>query len=90
MAGIMRDKAGARHALEDPPLRRVASRLPWLLAGLALSSVATAVMVRFETALQSNVMIAFFIPGLVYLTDAIGTRLRQLPCAACRCAASHC
>jgi magnesium transporter len=78
MAGIMRDKAGARHALEDPPLRRVASRLPWLLAGLALSSVATAVMVRFETALQSNVMIAFFIPGLVYLTDAIGTQTEAI------------
>ena len=54
MAGIMRDTAGARHALEDRPLRRVASRLPWLLAGLALSSVATAVMVKFETVLQSR------------------------------------
>jgi magnesium transporter len=78
MAGIVRESAGARHALEDPPLRRVASRLPWLLAGLILSSVATAVMVRFESALQSNVMIAFFIPGLVYLTDAIGTQTEAI------------
>lgn len=78
MAGIMRENVGARHALEDPPLRRVASRLPWLLAGLALSSVATAVMVGFETALQSNVTIAFFIPGLVYLTDAIGTQTEAI------------
>lgn len=78
MAGIVRESAGARHALEDPPLHRVASRLPWLLAGLALSSVATAVMVGFESALQSNVMIAFFIPGLVYLTDAIGTQTEAI------------
>ena len=78
MAGIVRESAGARHALEDPPLRRVARRLPWLLAGLVLSSVATAVMVGFETALQTNVMIAFFIPGLVYLTDAIGTQTEAI------------
>jgi magnesium transporter len=78
MAGIIRENAGARHALEDPPLYRVASRLPWLLAGLALSSVATAVMVGFEQALHSNVTIAFFIPGLVYLTDAIGTQTEAI------------
>jgi magnesium transporter len=35
-------------------------------------------MVRFESALQSNVMIAFFIPGLVYLTDAIGTQTEAI------------
>jgi magnesium transporter len=78
MAGIVRESAGARHALEDPPLRRVVRRLPWLLAGLVLSSAATAVMVGYETALQTNVMIAFFIPGLVYLTDAIGTQTEAI------------
>ena len=78
MAGIVRESAGARHALEDPPLRRVVRRLPWLLAGLVLSSAATAVMVGYETVLQTNVMIAFFIPGLVYLTDAIGTQTEAI------------
>lgn len=78
VAGILRERAGARHALEDPPLKRVARRLPWLLAGLALSTAATGVMANFESTLQSNVMIAFFIPALVYLTDAVGTQTEAI------------
>ena len=78
LVGIMRERSGARHALEDPPPRRFARRIPWLLVGLALSSVATAVMASFEQVLQKNVMIAFFIPAIVYLTDAIGTQTEAI------------
>jgi magnesium transporter len=74
LAGIMRERSGSRHALEDPPLRRFAHRVPWLIVGLAMSSAATAVMASFEHALQRQVMIAFFIPAIVYLTDAVGTQ----------------
>jgi magnesium transporter len=77
-AGILKERAGSRHALEDPPGRRAVRRLPWLLVGLALSAAATGVMARFETALQANVTIAFFIPALVYLTDAIGTQTEAI------------
>lgn len=74
LVGILRERAGARHALEDPPLSRIARRLPWLLVGLVMSTAATAVMAGFESALRANIAIAFFIPALVYLTDAIGTQ----------------
>lgn len=78
LVGILNERSDARHALEDPPLRRFARRLPWLLVGLALSSVATAVMASFERTLKTHVMIAFFIPALVYLTDAIGTQTEAM------------
>jgi magnesium transporter len=78
LVGILHEHAGARHAMEDPPLRRVARRLPWLLVGLGLSSVATGVMAGYERTLQANVAIAFFIPALVYLTDAIGTQTEAI------------
>jgi magnesium transporter len=78
LVGILHEHAGARHALEDPPLRRVARRLPWLLVGLGLSSVATGVMAGYERTLQANVAIAFFIPALVYLTDAVGTQTEAI------------
>jgi magnesium transporter len=78
MVGILRERAGSRHALEDPPFKRAAQRLPWLLVGLALSAAATGVMAGFESALQANVTIAFFIPALVYLTDAIGTQTEAI------------
>ena len=76
--GILKDRADARHALEDPPLRRVALRLPWLLIGLAMSASVTAVMARYEAALKANVLIAVFIPALVYITDAIGTQTEAI------------
>lgn len=78
LVGILKERAGSRHALEDPPVRRAGRRLPWLLVGLGLSAVATAVMAKFEASLQANVTIAFFIPALVYLTDAIGTQTEAI------------
>lgn len=78
LVGVLREHAGARHALEDPPLRQFGRRMPWLLVGLALSSGATALMASYEQALQKSVIIAFFIPALVYLTDAIGTQTEAI------------
>lgn len=74
LAGITRETEQAREALEAPPLRRARHRLPWLLVGLAGSAVATFVVARFEDALAAKPAIAFFVPGLVYLADAIGTQ----------------
>lgn len=73
-AGITRESLRAREAIEAPPMRRLRHRLPWLLLGLAGSVLATLIMTRFEAALALNPMIAFFVPGLVYLADAIGTQ----------------
>ncbi len=74
LAGITREGEQAREALESPPLRRARHRLPWLLVGLLGSAFATFVMSRFEQALAQLPAIAFFIPGLVYMADAIGTQ----------------
>jgi len=74
LAGIRRETAQARHAIEDPPLRRARHRLPWLLVGLAGAALATATMAAFEATLERTVAVAFFVPALVYLADAIGTQ----------------
>lgn len=74
LAGITREVAQARHAIEAPPMRRLRHRLPWLLVGLLGSALATWVVAGFETALARQPMLAFFVPGLVYLADAIGTQ----------------
>lgn len=74
MAGILRENSHNRHALEGPPVRRFQLRLPWLIVGLILSTAGTAVMAGFEATLKSHIAVAFFIPALVYLTDAIGTQ----------------
>jgi magnesium transporter len=74
LTGITRENARARHAIDDPPMRRARHRLPWLLAGLAGSAAATAAMAGFEDLIQAHVAVAFFVPALVYLADAIGTQ----------------
>jgi magnesium transporter len=74
MAGIRRETAQARSAIEAPPVRRARDRLPWLLLGLAGSVLATAVVAGFEAALQAKIALAFFVPAIVYLADAIGTQ----------------
>lgn len=78
MAGIVRENSHNRHALEDSPLKRFRLRLPWLLVGLALSTAGTAVMAGFEETLKRHIAVAFFIPALVYLTDAIGTQTEAI------------
>ncbi|MEK6663099.1 MAG: magnesium transporter [Pseudomonadota bacterium] len=74
LAGIKRETTVARHAMDAPPLRRARDRLPWLIVGLIGSALATYVMSQFEAALNEKLALAFFIPALVYLADAIGTQ----------------
>jgi magnesium transporter len=78
LAGILRQRTGARLALDDTPVNRAKRRLPWLLVGLALSTGATAMMASFEHALRANIVISFFIPALVYLADAVGTQTEAI------------
>ena len=74
LAGITRESEQARQAIEEAPLRRLRHRLPWLEVGLGGSMIATFVVARFESALAAKPALAFFVPGLVYLADAIGTQ----------------
>ena len=78
IAGIRRETTRAREAIESPPMRRVRDRLPWLLLGLVGSIFATWVVAYYEQALKAHVAIAFFVPGLVYLADAIGTQTEAI------------
>jgi magnesium transporter len=74
MAGIWHHSDQARRALEAPPLRRAQYRLPWLIVGLVGSMLATLVVAQFEHVLQAQIAVAFFIPAIVYLADAVGTQ----------------
>jgi magnesium transporter len=74
MAGILAKSEAAKRALAASPLRQASYRLPWLLVGMAGSALATAMMARFETALAAHIAVAFFVPGIVYLADAVGTQ----------------
>ncbi len=74
LTGILKPLHAARYALDEPPVHRVRRRLPWLLVGLAGSFIATGVMAASEAMFAENVKLAFFVPAIVYLADAIGTQ----------------
>jgi magnesium transporter len=74
MAGVLHKSQAARDALTAAPLRRVRYRLPWLMVGMAGSALATGLMVQFEDVLKAHIAVAFFVPAIVYLADAVGTQ----------------
>jgi magnesium transporter len=78
LAGINKQIGQVRLSIEEAPIIRVKDRLPWLLLGLAGSMVATILMSKFEAILESHIALAFFIPGIVYLADAIGTQTETI------------
>ncbi|TSC71608.1 MAG: hypothetical protein G01um101448_1131, partial [Parcubacteria group bacterium Gr01-1014_48] len=53
-------------------------RLPWLLIGLLGGLLATVVVSKFEAILSADVRLAFFIPIIVYLSDAVGTQTETI------------
>jgi magnesium transporter len=74
LVGILKSHEQARDAIEGAAIARVLGRLPWLLFGLVGSAVATWLMTAFEDTLRERLAVAFFIPAIVYLADAIGTQ----------------
>jgi magnesium transporter len=74
LVGIWRNSDQALSAIEGDPLRRVLDRLPWLIVGTIGCVLATGLMATFESTLRADLAVAFFIPGIVYLADAIGTQ----------------
>ena len=78
LGGFLTSAASARHAMDEPIRARLWHRLPWLMLGL-IGSAGAAVLVRgFEADLMSDVRLAFFIPGIVYMADAVGTQTETL------------
>jgi magnesium transporter len=78
LGGFLHDMSAARGASEEPVRRRLWHRLPWLLVGLAGAFVAADIVGSFEGQLEDQVMLAFFVPGVVYLADAVGTQTEAL------------
>lgn len=78
LVGVMHSTQDARTPLEESIGRRFIHRLPWLLVGLAGALLTADVIGWFERDLQTNMMLAFFLPTIVYVADAVGTQTETL------------
>lgn len=50
-------------------------RIPWLIVGLVGGILASGIVSRFETLISKNLILAAFIPLIVYISDAVGTQM---------------
>jgi magnesium transporter len=76
--GFLHDASRARISSEEPVIRRLWHRLPWLMIGLAGALLAAELLGAFEDRLGRTMALAFFIPGIVYMADAVGTQTETL------------
>lgn len=80
--------AGVRHKhdevdvtkalLDESSFSHVKRRLPWLTLGLLGGILAAVVVEKFEVTLASQLILAAFIPAIVYMADAVGSQTQML------------
>jgi magnesium transporter len=78
LGGYLATTASARLAVAEPMSRRLWHRLPWLVLGLAGAAASAWLVGLFGGRIEDDVRLAFFIPGVVYLADAVGTQTEAL------------
>ena len=79
LGGYMVGGDRARRAAEEPVALRLWHRLPWLLLGLLGAMASGGIVATFEHDLERNVLLAFFVPAVVYMADAVGTQTEGAP-----------
>jgi magnesium transporter len=78
ISGFLSSASSALAASQESVPRRFWHRLPWLALGLAGSVAAATIVGGFERTLSENIMLAFFLPGIVYMADAVGTQTEAI------------
>jgi len=74
LGGYMASTRRARSAAEETISRRLWHRLPWLLLGLVGAMASAVIIGSFEEELNRKILLAFFVPAVVYMADAVGTQ----------------
>lgn len=74
LGGYLAGTKQARTAATEPVSRRLWHRLPWLLLGVVGAMGSVLIMGAFESDLEANVIVAFFVPAIVYMAGAVGTQ----------------
>ncbi len=77
-SGLLANSSGARTAVEERVGRRLLHRLPWLAVGLLGAMISAWLVGSAEEQLARTVQLAFFLPAIVYMADAVGTQTETL------------
>jgi len=77
-AGIRKFKDSAIGIIKASAGVHFRKRFPWLLLGLFGGILAAFVVQHFESALQAQLILATFIPAVVYMADAVGNQVQTI------------
>jgi magnesium transporter len=77
-SGLLANSQQARMASEERVGRRLLHRMPWLAIGLIGAMVSAWLVGSAEEQLSRTVQLAFFLPAIVYMADAVGTQTETL------------
>jgi magnesium transporter len=78
LGGFLKSSASARSASQESVGRRLWHRLPWLAVGLIGAMISAGLLAGIEGEMSANLAVAYFVPGIVYLADAVGTQTETL------------
>jgi len=78
LGGFLGSASAARSASTERVGRRLLHRLPWLLVGLIGALLAAVVVSAFGEQLEEQILIAYFVPGVVYIAAAVGMQSQTL------------
>ena len=78
LGGVLKSSASARSASQESVGRRLWHRLPWLAVGLIGAMISAVLLSGIEGEMSANLAVAYFIPAIVYLADAVGTQTETL------------
>jgi magnesium transporter len=77
-SGLLATGSVSRIASEERVVRRLVHRLPWLGIGLIGAMASAWIVGSSEEQLARTVQLAFFLPAIVYMADAVGTQTETL------------
>lgn len=75
LGGVKHPESTFDNVLKLPITKSLEHRTPWLLLGLLGGVLAAGIISQFEATLQKNLILAAFIPLMVYMADAVGTQM---------------
>ena len=78
LGGFLSRAKIARTAADETLGRRLWHRLPWLALGLGGAMGSAVIVGWFEDELRKEILLALFIPAVVYMADAVGTQTETL------------
>ena len=73
-AGILTPSDNYKTILEDGIVKNFKSRIPWVIVGLVGGIFAAQIIELFEVTLTKSVILAAFIPLVVYISNAVGAQ----------------